>query len=441
MAKERMVVDEKGGCTDPESKSGSARDGWALLRSRDFGSLWWGQVTSQIGDGLNKVALLWFVYTLTGSALKMAMIGLLQTLPPLLLGPVIGVFLDRLPKKPVMIWVDVSRAVLVLLIPVLHAFDALTLERLYALVFCIAIVSTVFGPALASSVPLIAPRSRLVAANALIQTTTNIGVLVGPAISGLGIAMIGAQNVLYVNAATFFISALCLIPIRLPGAPVSRPVQQGSSSLMHEMLEGFRFVFVQHRTVFVLMIAAALYSLAISAFVFMLPVFAKELLSMGPIQLGGLWSALGIGMLGASAWLAWLKQGDLNDRLKIISRSMAVGGVSVCGLGLLGTPLMSMALIVVIGGSTALFTPVVWAILQEMTPSHLLARVLTTFSTSGMFSAMVGMTGFGWAADAIGPAASLVGIGLVLLATALVAAQFSRWCGGSPTVSNILPAA
>ncbi|MGH7233795.1 MAG: MFS transporter [Nitrospiraceae bacterium] len=433
------MTDQERARTDPDTGSGSARDGWALLKSRDFGLLWWGQVTSQIGDGLNKVALLWFVYSLTGSALKMAVIGLLQTLPPLLLGPIIGVFLDRLPKKPVMIWVDLTRAVLVLSIPLLHAFDALTLERLYMLVFLIAIVSTIFGPALASSVPLIAPRSRLVAANALIQTTTNIGVLVGPAISGLGIAMIGAQNVLYVNAATFFVSALCLMPIHIPKLEVLRSAQQATASLTHEMLEGFRFVFVQHRTVFVLMIAATLYSLAISAFVFMLPVFAKELLSMGPIQLGGLWSALGIGMLSASAWLAWRKQGDLHARLKIISRSMAVGGVSVCGLGLLGTPLMSMALIIVIGGSTALFTPVVWAILQEMTPSHLLARVLTTFSTSGMFSAMVGMTGFGWAADTIGPAASLMGIGLVLLATALVAAQFTRWCGGSPTVPNILP--
>jgi hypothetical protein len=302
MEKEHGVADERNGQVDSDGASESARDGWALLRSRDFGLLWWGQVTSQIGDGLNKVALLWFVYNLTGSALKMTVIGLLQTLPPLLLGPIIGVFLDRLPKKRVMVWVDLARTVLVLLIPLLHACDALTLERLYVLVFLLAIVSTIFGPALASSVPLIAPRSRLVAANALIQTTTNIGLLVGPAISGLGIAMIGAQNVLYVNAVTFFISALCLMPIRV-SRQETRPTAQAQSSLTHEMLEGFRFVFLQHRTVFVLMIAATLYSLAVSAFVFMLPVLAKDL-SMGPIQLGGLWSALGVGMLTASAWLA-----------------------------------------------------------------------------------------------------------------------------------------
>ena len=410
-----------------EEKRAERSLGWRLLLSRDFGLLWSGQAISQIGDGLNRVALLWFVYELTGSALKMTFIGLLQTIPPLVLGPLIGVYLDRLPKKPVMIWIDLLRAGLILLIPVLHAMDALTLERLYALVFVISVVSTVFGPALASAVPLIVPRSQLTAGNALIQSTTNIGMLLGPAISGFGIAFVGAQNVLYINVLTFLASAVCLIPVRVPRE--SNADRPASSSILHDMLVGFRFVFVQHGTVFALMITAALYSLAASAFIFLLPVFAKESLGAGPIQLGGLWSALGVGMLIASAWLASIHQGDLRHRLRIISIAMAIGGMAVCGLGLLDTPLLATGLIMVIGGSTALFTPVAWAVLQEMTPGHLLARVLTTFSTGGMFSAMVGMTGFGWAADNIGPAATLMGIGAVLLGTALIAAGFSRRCG------------
>ena len=133
---------------------GRAGSVWELLRTRNFGLLFSGQVVSQIGDGMNKVALLWFVYELTGSAFKMAVIGLLQTIPPLVFGPLIGVYLDRMKKKPIMIWVDLARAGLVLLIPLLYAMEALTLERLYVLVFATSIVSTVFGPALASAVPL-----------------------------------------------------------------------------------------------------------------------------------------------------------------------------------------------------------------------------------------------------------------------------------------------
>ncbi|BCA56179.1 putative Permease, MFS family [Nitrospira sp. KM1] len=400
--------------------------GWGLLKTRNFGLLFAGQAISQIGDSMNKVALLWFVYELTGSAFKMTVIGLLQTIPPLVFGPLIGVYLDRLRKKPVMIWVDCIRAVLVLLIPLLYSLDALSLERLYLLVFATSIVSTIFGPALASSVPLIVSRNQLMGANALVQSTTNIGLLIGPAVSGAGIAMVGAQNVLYIDAATFFISALCLMPIMVREVPqaATRPLDR--AGLIQDLLVGFRFVFVQHRTVLLLMLTATLYSLGASAFVFLLPVFATQLLDASPVELGWLWSSLGIGMLITSAWLAKRNQGDIRSRLQLVAIALAVGAVAVCTLGMLQAPIMAAVLIVVFGGSTAIFTPVVWAMLQELTPENLLGRVFTTFSTGAMASAMAGMAAFGWAADAIGPAESLLGIGLVLLGTAIVTAAFSR---------------
>ena len=406
-------------------------NGWKLLRSRDFGLLWWGQVTSQIGDSLNKVALLWFVYDMTGSALKMTFIGLLQTIPPLVFGPLIGVYLDRLPKKAVMIGVDLIRTVLVALIPVLYAFGMLSLGRLYVLVFVTSIVSTVFGPALVSSMPLLVQRSQYTAANALLQSTGTIGMLIGPAASGIGIALIGPQQVLYANAATFFISALCLWPIRMSQAPQAEEVSEPAKSFRHDLLTGFRFVFVQQPTVLLLAIIAGLYHLGVSAFMFLLPVYAKEGLQVGPVTLGWLWSALGAGMLITSVWLAAVQHGALHERFRTIGRSLTVGGIAVCILGVLETPLLAAGLILIIGGSTALLNPVVWALLQEITPTHMMGRVLTTFSTGSMAAAMAGMMGFGWAADAVGPGASLVVLGVLLLVTAGVAILFSRGRGAA----------
>jgi MFS family permease len=417
--------------------SASPVPGWQLLKTRDFSLLFWGQMTSQIGDSLNRVALLWFVYQLTGSAMKMVMIGLLQTIPPLILSPLIGVWLDRANKKTVMVWVDIARSVLVLLIPLLYAFDELTLERLYAAVFLLAIVSTVFGPALSASVPQLVRRDQLTAANALLQTTTNTGLLIkGP----IGIALIGSQNVLYVDAVTFFISALCLIRMRMRPLPTEHR-QSARATWTQEMLAGIRFVYLE-QTVLVLMVAAALYSLAASAFAFMLPVFAEQNLSAGALEVGALWSALGAGMLATSTWLASLTQGDLHGRFTLIFRSMAVGGFAMCGLSMLTAPLVAGALILIIGGSTALFMPIVWGVLQEVTPAPMLGRVFTTFSTGSMASAMAGMAGFGWAADTMGPHVSLLGIGLVLLCTACLAAlscrRFRRL--PSPPAVETLPA-
>ena len=407
--------------------NGETRLGWQLLKTRNFSLLWWGQLISQVGDSLNKVALLWFVYSLTGSAMKMTMVGLLQTLPPLVFGPLIGVYLDRFPRKPVLIAVDLLRTVMVVLIPVLYAFDALTLDRLYVLVFLNAIVSTIFGPALASTVPLIVPGAQLTSANALLQSTSNIGLLVGPAISGLGIALIGAQNVLYVDAATFLISAICLIPLRVPEETfVARQDRAPAPGFVSELLAGFRFVFMEHRTIFILMAIGTLYSLGTSALVFLLPILAKESLQVGPMELGGLWSALGIGMLIASAWLASINQGDLCSRLKLMAVAMVIGASAVFGLSFFHTPALAAMMILMIGGSTAVFTPIVWSVLQELTPQHLLGRVFTTFSTGGMSSAMAGMAGVGWAADTIGLSGALLGIAIALLATAALAAVSSR---------------
>ena len=426
--------------TPVEQPATQADTGHRLLATRDFGLLFSGQVISQIGDSMNKVALLWFVYDLTGSAFKMTVIGLLQTIPPLVFGPLIGVYLDRMRKKPVMIWVDLIRAVLVMLIPLCYAMEALSLDRLYVLVFLTSVVSTIFGPALASAVPLLVSRAQLTAANAMIQGTANIGLLIGPVISGVGISLMGAHNVLYLDAATFLVSVLCLMPLRL------RDTQQGierpaaAPGLVEDLLVGFRFIFVQHRTVLLLMLTATLYSLGASAFVFLLPVFATQLLGATSIELGWLWSSLGVGMLIASTWLAWVNQGDIRSRLRLISAALAVGAVAVWALGMLESTVMAATFIIVFGSSTAVFTPVVWAMLQELTPEHLLGRVFTTFSTGTMATAMAGMAGFGWAADAIGPAASLAGIGVVLLSTSTVAIAFGRRPHPEPTAHDLMAA-
>jgi len=131
------------------------------LLTKDFAWLWAGQAISQIGDGVSKVALVWFVYSLTGSALQSTLIGVLETLPPLLLGPFAGVFLDRLPKRESMILIDVVRAILLTLIPLLHVAGMLNLMWLYAIVFGNAVFGMAFGPALNAAIPLIVEPGQL----------------------------------------------------------------------------------------------------------------------------------------------------------------------------------------------------------------------------------------------------------------------------------------
>jgi MFS family permease len=150
--------------------------GWRqLLRDRNVRWLYAGQIISQVGDGVSKVALLWFVYAMTDSALKMSLVGVLQTIPPLIFGPFAGVLLDRIEKRRAMMVIDIVRTGLLATIPILYAFDLLTLSWLYVLVFVTAMFSMAFGPALNATLPLIVKKEQLTGVNALMQSAMTIG--------------------------------------------------------------------------------------------------------------------------------------------------------------------------------------------------------------------------------------------------------------------------
>ena len=411
-------------------KPGTSATGWSLLKVRDLRWLWTAQAISQIGEGLNKVALLYLVYHLTQSTLKMTVIGVLETLPPLIVGPLLGVYVDRFPKRRIMMAVDGSRAGLALVIPLLYAADALNLIALYVVVFIMALVGTVFGPALSATVPLIVERSQFTAANALVGMTAMMGMLIGPAMSGLGIATVGIQVVLYVSSGTFLLSVLSLSRLRLKGRESQTSQRRSGHTFSNELKEGLRYVFLKRRTIAGIVLTALCYSLASSAFVFLLPVLADKVLHVGAMMLGWLWSAYGAGMVMISIVLAVSKQRVASIRVLFITGAMLIGGAASFILSITATPLFSMALVAIIGAGLAAFTPIVWGLLQEMTPDTLRGRIFAIFNTAAMSASMIGMVLFGWVTDRVGPQMSLFGMGVILWVTAtasLLLWNFGDW--------------
>src|SRR5574337_592943 len=277
-----------------------------LLLTRDFGLVWSGQLVSQIGDGISKLALLWFVYAITGSPLKTSVIGLLQTIPPIVLGPVIGVYVDRLPKRWLLIISDVLRAVLIGLVPCLIPVESFTVSVLYALVLLHAIATAVFGPALTAAIPGFVPKPKFTAANALLQSTTSLGIVFGPALSGLGIAAYGSQEVLCLNAATYLISAACLSLVRFAKPLANSPSPLSTPTMLQDLIEGFRYGVVTQPRLLLLTGTAVLYTFGTSALTALFPVFARKMLGLGPVEVGYLWSALGVGLLLTSIGLLWV---------------------------------------------------------------------------------------------------------------------------------------
>jgi MFS transporter, DHA3 family, macrolide efflux protein len=419
-----------GAPTTAEHASTGLIENRPLLLTRDFGLVWSGQLISQIGDGVSKLALLWFVYAVTGSPLKTSVIGLLQTIPPIVLGPLIGVYVDRLPKKVLLITSDVLRALLIGLIPCLIPVESFTVSVLYVLVFLHAIATAVFGPALTAAIPAFVPKRQFTAANALLQGTTSLGIIFGPALSGLGIAAYGSQEVLCLNAATYMISAafLLLVRFRNPVTPVSSPAAR--STMLQDLIEGFRYSVVTQPRLLLLTSIAALYTFGTSALNALFPVFARKMLGLGPVEVGYLWSALGVGLLVTSIGLLWVTEWRVKDRMRLIMATSVLSGAALCALTVTPDPYLAGFLMGVIGCGMGAFTPIAWGIIQELAPRQMIGRVLGLYGTGAMTAAIGGISVFGWITEQQGPETGLLGIALVLLLTALGATRMSQASAG-----------
>ena len=417
-----VLADTGDRCTDGRAGDTPRR----LLLTRNFGLVWSGQLISQIGDGISKLALLWFVYAITGSPLKTSVIGLLQTIPPIVLGPVIGVYVDRLPKKLLLIVSDVLRALTIGLIPCLIPVEWFTVSVLYALVLLHAVATAVFGPALTAAMPAIVPPQQFTAANGLLQATTSLGIVLGPALSGLGIAAYGSQEVLCLNAATYMASAACLMLAQFAD-PASAGIRAAArASLWRDLLDGLREGVMRRPVILLLTGTAALYTVGTSALTVLFPVFARKLLDLGPVEIGYLWSTMGIGLLLTSIGLQWVTDWPLHDRARLVVSTSLLSSAAVGALIWTSDAYMAGVLMAMIGAGMGAFTPIAWGILQESAPRHMIGRALALYGMGAMTAAIVSISVFGWITERFGPEAGLIGIGLVLGLTALAAGGMSR---------------
>ena len=410
--------------TRPSTSARAPTRSTPWLLTRDFRLVWWSQLLSQVADGVSKLALLWFVYSVTGSPLKTTIIGVLQTVPPILFSPLIGVCVDRLPKKIILIGTDVARAILIGVIPCMISTEHFTVESLYLLVFLYGIATAMFVPTLSSSVPFMVSRSKFTAANALLQGTTSIGIIMGPALSGLGIAMSGSQEVLCLNAVTYVASAACLLPIRLMSAPTASRPNHPLMALMRDLTDGMRYAFAQ-RSILLIILMASLYTFAAGAFTTLFPVFGKKLLDLGPVEVGYLWSWLGVGLLLISIGLVPMTTWNMQRRIQLVSLSSLIGGAALCGLIWTHGLLSAALLVAIIGMGLGMWTPIAWGLIQEISPGHMVGRVMSIYTAIATTASMIGMTAFGWIIEVFNEGTGLIGIGIVLFIMAAVAVGFT----------------
>jgi MFS family permease len=200
-----------------------------VFRNRSFRTFWMGFSFSVLGDGMTRVALIWFVYSATGSARAVGTLLLCYTGPIIVGGLMAGMLLDRFDRRHVMIADNVTRGAVIGLIPLLHALGHLALWHAYvvaAVYGLLMMISLAGGPSL---VPSLVPDEQLSTANALEMLSFTLGGVVGPPLAGFLIAIIGAPNVVIVDVASYALFALALSRVRLAPRPVTTAPTAGQA--------------------------------------------------------------------------------------------------------------------------------------------------------------------------------------------------------------------
>lgn len=382
------------------------------LQEREFRLLWIGQSTSGIGDSLIPVAIAFAVLHIGGSATAIGLVLASFTLPRVILILVGGVWADRLPRQLVMIAADVVRGVTELVIAALLISGLAQLWEMTAGAALIGAAGAFFAPAVTGLIPQTASPGRLQQANALMSLSRSSSGILGPSVAGILVVTVGPGWVFVIDAATYAASAVSLSLLRLRTS-VTPEARRG---FLAEVAAGWHEV-ASRRWLLAAILTFGISNVAMGPVYVLGPVIANERLG-GAASWGLIVTAMGIGgLLGGLAALRWRPHRPLFTGFGIgvafsfpmfaLAPPMPLPLIMLAGL---------LALMAIELGNTWWYT-----VLQQRIPATALSRVSSyDWLASSAFQPIgFAITGPIAALPAVGVSATLVGAGLLSLASNL----------------------
>ncbi|MET7758023.1 MFS transporter [Streptomyces sp. NPDC005389] len=269
-----------------------------LLRQRDFRLLWAGETTSRFGSNITGVAMpLVAVVTLDASTFWVSALAAAAWLPWLFLGLPAGAWVDRLPRRPLMVACNVGSLLLLLSVPAAAWLDVLTMMQLLAVALLTGVANVFFSIAYRVYVPFVVPREHLTEANAKLQGSESAAQLAGLGGGGALAGAFGAVAGLVANAATFLVATLCLLGIRAEEPVPERP--ERPQALRKDVTEGLRHT-VRDPYLRVLTTYGTVTNLLLTGYQAILTVFLVRELHVGEAMVGWLLAGSSVGgLLGA----------------------------------------------------------------------------------------------------------------------------------------------
>jgi MFS family permease len=375
-----------------------------VTADRDFLRLWGGQTLAMIGAQVARTVLpLVAVVLLDASATEMGVLSALSQLP-FLLFLFAGVWVDRMRRRPAMIWTDLGRMVLLALVPVLYLAGALRMEVLFVVVLGVNLLGVLFETAYHAYLPALVGREFIAEGNQKLELSRSTAQFAGPSLAGLAVTAAASAMVLVASALTYLASAVLLMFIRRPEPPP--PPAADRPNAFRAIGDGLRWV-LRHPVLRVMTLAPTVFWFFYSVLTTLYVLYLVRELRVPPGWVAAIFAVAGPGaMIGSWLSIRTMRRFGLGRAV--------LGGITASTCSLLLVPAASWAepLWLVIGLlllsqfgyglATQVGTVLQTTLRQVLTPDDMQGRVVATQRALSLAMVPVGALLAGVVADAVG---------------------------------------
>ena len=382
------------------------------LSVRNYRLYFTGQVLSNAGTWMQRVAQDWLVLDLSGSSgIALGITTVLQFLPYLLVSLWGGALADRFDRRRLLVITQASMGVLALVLGIIALSGDATVHLVYLLAFSLGVAAAIDNPARVAFVNEIVGPESLHNAIALNSASFNLARLGGPALAGVMVAWIGSGWVFIANAASFGVTIVALLLMRVNELhPQIR--QKGAVKLV----QGLRYVRARRDLILVLCLLFGVASFGLN-FQMTMALMTRLQFRLGAAEFGVMSTALACGALLGSLLAARRQRATL----KLVAGSAVLFSAVEIVVGFAPTYLTMLALLPVAGVLAMTFTTSAQSFLQAESDSWVRGRVMGIYTLVFFGGTPVGAPIIGWAADLFGPRSGLVGGGLGALVWTMIA--------------------
>jgi len=404
-----------------------------LSRNRDFATLLVSQSVSTLGDAVSATAMPLLVLALTGSGLAMGIVGAINSGADFVMGTIAGAFADRGDRKRMMFLADLGRAFFTALIPLTNLLHGPTMAVILLVTAPLAILRAFFRAGYLASMPNLVGRSQLARGNGILETAFSASFIVGPALAGFLVTVIGPGETLAVDAASFAISSLGLFFI---GRELKAPADRTPSRMVDDIREGVAYV-ARHPVLRSVILLFATTSAVLAPIAAAMTFRIVRDLGQSPAAFGVTLTGLGVGTLFGSLFATRL--GHQTNVARVLVLAVLVMGVPLIAASVIDSLPAIVALTALSGAGEAALVIVYVSVRAANSPDALVGRIASTARVMALGLMPIGNLVGGLLIDHIGGTETLAVLGAALCVLALAFTQIRGLRAASLAPAHVSP--